>query len=80
MGSQHKITVQEKIVDVLNKDINVDHLIVKPSSDFFKAIDEVHRLQNLRNGLPDAALPDAVNQIYDPKRKEFEMINNLEKK
>lgn len=53
--------MKDKIIDVLNKDINAESLIIKPSSDFFKAIDSVHKLQNDRNGVANAALPNVVD-------------------
>ena len=61
MASPQKVPVQDKIVDVLNKDIDAESLIVKPSSDFFKAIDSVHRLQNDRNGVANAVLPNLAD-------------------
>lgn len=74
------MSLREKITDILNKDIKDEKLLLKPSNEFFNAIDEVHRLQNNRNANGDNGDQRIMSQIYDPKKKEFEMIQSLEKK
>ena len=41
---EKKLSLRDKITDILNKDIKHDKLYIRPSADFFKAVDEVHRL------------------------------------